>query len=332
MTIPQQSIWLRRFAKFVCFSTILLIFAGSMVTSTGSGLAVPDWPLSYGTFFPPMVGGVFYEHGHRMIATAVGFLMLCLSVWLAIAEKRKWIRNLGFYALLMVIIQGILGGVTVLFYLPTPISVIHGITAQVFFILTIVIAYSLSIERQERERQNEALRTNRNFNLWSVTTALLIFVQLILGAVMRHTGSGLSVPDFPTMGGYWLPIINDQVLANVNSWRFDHNLDPVSKVQIFYHLCHRLWALVILIAVCILNMRALECLRAPNKIRATIIFLDALIVIQINLGILTVLTEKMPIVTSLHVVTGALTLGTAVLLCLRVFPITFSQLQKNNFL
>src|SRR3954468_17710456 len=111
-------VWLRRYAKFVAASTLFLIFAGAMVTSTGSGLAVPDWPLSYGMVMPPMVGGVFYEHGHRMVASAIGFLTLVLAIWTARAERRAGLRRLAWAALAAVIAQGILGGLTVIFLLP----------------------------------------------------------------------------------------------------------------------------------------------------------------------------------------------------------------------
>ena len=124
--------WLRRFTKFVAGSTLFLIFAGAMVTSTGSGLAVPDWPLSYGMFFPPMVGGIFYEHGHRMIASAVGFLTIIQAVWLQMREPRKFVRILGWTALAAVIVQGILGGLTVIFLLPTAVSVSHAALAEIF--------------------------------------------------------------------------------------------------------------------------------------------------------------------------------------------------------
>src|SRR6478672_1465752 len=93
MTLPILDAtpqWLRRFTKFVALSTLFLIFAGAMVTSTGSGLAVPDWPLSYGMLMPPMVGGIFYEHGHRMAAAAVGFLTLVLAFWTWRTEPRRW--------------------------------------------------------------------------------------------------------------------------------------------------------------------------------------------------------------------------------------------------
>src|SRR3990167_821475 len=89
-TVHPTSPWLRMFAKLTCFATLFLIFAGAMVKSTDSGLAVPDWPLSYGMFFPPMVGGVFYEHGHRMVAATVGFMTLCLAIWLGVQEPRRW--------------------------------------------------------------------------------------------------------------------------------------------------------------------------------------------------------------------------------------------------
>ena len=178
---------LRHFSKLVCLSTLFLIFVGGLVTSTGSGLAVPDWPLSYGMLFPPMVGGVFYEHGHRMVASVVGFLTLILAIWMGRREKRVWVRNLGFAALAAVIAQGILGGITVKFFLPTSVSVCHGILAQTFFILTIIIAYSQSKERLELQDQPQ--KKPGNFLFWCLLTASLIYVQLIVGAIMRHTHS-----------------------------------------------------------------------------------------------------------------------------------------------
>src|SRR5213079_182823 len=112
-------LWLRNFTKFVAAATLFLIFAGAMVTSTGSGLAVPDWPLSYGRLMPPMVGGIFYEHGHRMVATTVGLLTIGLVIWLTRREPRAWVRRLGWAALAAVVAQGVLGGLTVIFLLPT---------------------------------------------------------------------------------------------------------------------------------------------------------------------------------------------------------------------
>ena len=117
---------LHLFAGFTAASTLILIAAGGLVTSTGSGLAVPDWPLSYGMLMPPMVGGVFYEHGHRMIATAVGFLTVILAIWTWRVENRLWVKRLAGIALAAVVLQGLLGGLTVIFLLPTPVSVSHA--------------------------------------------------------------------------------------------------------------------------------------------------------------------------------------------------------------
>ena len=137
--------WLHAYACLLAVATVVLIAAGGMVTSTGSGLSVPDWPNSYGYFmfaFPlsNMVGGIFYEHGHRLIASIVGMLTIGLVIWLWLDEPRRWIRRLGVIALAAVVLQGLLGGLTVLYFLPTPISVSHAGVAQIFFCLTVCLA------------------------------------------------------------------------------------------------------------------------------------------------------------------------------------------------
>src|SRR5438445_7021100 len=139
---PQP--WLRRFTKLVAGSALFLIFAGAMVTSTGSGLAVPDWPLSYGMLLPPMVGGIFYEHGHRMIAATVGFLTVIQAIWLQARARKKYLRVLGWSAVGAVIAQGLLGGLTVLFLLPPAISIAHAGLAEIFLCLNFSIAFFAS--------------------------------------------------------------------------------------------------------------------------------------------------------------------------------------------
>src|SRR5712672_788360 len=144
-TASDSTVMLNLFSRIVAFFTLILIFAGGLVTSTGSGLSVPDWPNTYGWFmfaFPmsKMVGGIFYEHAHRLIASTVGFLIVVLAVWLGRAEPRRWVRCLGYLALGAVILQGILGGITVLWYLPDAISIAHAGLAQVVFCLTATIA------------------------------------------------------------------------------------------------------------------------------------------------------------------------------------------------
>src|SRR5512135_1807223 len=143
-SIQPTPIWLRRFTKFVAASTLFLIYAGAMVTSTGSGLAVPDWPLSYGMLMPPMIAGIFYEHGHRMIAATVGFLTIIQAVWLQLRERKRFVRILGWTSLGAVIAQGVLGGLTVLFLLPHAISIAHAGLAEIFLCLNMSIAFFAS--------------------------------------------------------------------------------------------------------------------------------------------------------------------------------------------
>jgi heme a synthase len=320
-------VWLRHLTKITCFATLFLIFAGGMVTSTGSGLSVPDWPLSYGTFFPPMVGGVFYEHGHRMIASFVGLLTLIQAISLAIYEKRRWVRNLGFVALGAVILQGVLGGLTVLFYLPAPISVSHAILAQTFFLLTITIAYSESEERQKRE--GEKSRIQPAFLKSIVLFIVFIYTQLALGAVMRHTESGLAIYDFPTMGGEWIPRFDQKMINTINIWRFEHDLPYVTINQIVYHFLHRLGALLVLSGLCLVAFRGFRAYRDASLIRTTLQFLVFVVLIQVVLGILTVLTGKSPILTSIHVVTGAGILGLTLFLFLRSAPLQWNELKMS---
>jgi hypothetical protein len=141
MTTRLTSPWLRRYAAFLSLATFLLIIAGALVTSNDAGLSVPDWPTSFGTFrMPRMVGGVKFEHGHRMIAGTVSILTMVLALWLWRSEPRRWVRRLGALAVVTIIAQAVLGGITVLFYLPVAISVSHACLAQTFFCLTVSMA------------------------------------------------------------------------------------------------------------------------------------------------------------------------------------------------
>src|SRR5437867_1095975 len=117
---PMYNAWLHRYTILLAVCTLFLVIAGAAVTSHEAGLSVPDWPLSYGKLMPPMIGGIFYEHGHRMVATTVGMLTIVLAIWLWRTDRRRWMRRLGFIALVAVIAQGLLGGATVIFMLPKP--------------------------------------------------------------------------------------------------------------------------------------------------------------------------------------------------------------------
>jgi cytochrome c oxidase assembly protein subunit 15 len=177
---------LNRFAILVACATFFLIIAGALVTSHDAGLATSDWPLSNGQFFPKMVGNLFWEHGHRMIATTVGMLTIALAVYIRLKEKREWIWKLGMFALGVVILQGILGGLTVKLMLPLAVSSAHATLAQIFFCTTVSLAVFTSkswIEARPSLEEKGTLPLR-----YLCTAALLtIFLQLILGATLRHS-------------------------------------------------------------------------------------------------------------------------------------------------
>jgi cytochrome c oxidase assembly protein subunit 15 len=190
MTSPRALRNVHRFAVFTAGCTFLLLIAGALVTSNDAGLSVPDWPLSYGSLLPPMVGGIFYEHGHRMIATLVGTLSIVLAAWLWRVESRRWVRWLGVAALGAVVAQGILGGLTVLFFLPPPISAAHATLAQLFFCTVLSIALFTSAW-WERERLLVADPGRPSIHSLAVATACAVLCQLILGAAFRHKAFGI---------------------------------------------------------------------------------------------------------------------------------------------
>src|ERR1700691_6087716 len=200
---------LHRFAVFTACATLLLIVAGALVTSNDAGLSVPDWPTTFGSFYkiPRMVGGVKFEHGHRMVAEFVGLLTIILAVWTWRVEKRRWLRFLGLAALATVITQGILGGLTVLFFLPAPISSAHAAVAQTFFCIAVAIA--VFTERRWVEEQPRTELDHRRPALFTLTllSIFVLYVQLILGAMFRH--HGLS---------WWPHVINAGVVALVLAW------------------------------------------------------------------------------------------------------------------
>ena len=302
---------LHLFALLVAASTALLIFAGGLVTSTGSGLSVPDWPTTYGWFmftFPleKMVGGIFYEHSHRLIASGVGALIVVLAVWLWKAEPRAWVRRLGYLALAAVITQGILGGITVLWFLPDAVSIAHAGLAQLVFCLTVSIALFTSPgwTRTATAVDDHTLRA-----VSAVTTGA-IYLQIIVGATMRHTGAGLAIPDFP--------------------WAFGRMIPPIWTGPIAIHFAHRVGALIVAMLAAATVGHVLYHHRSQRDLRWPASLLVALIAVQITLGALTVLSGKQHIINSLHVVTGAMVLGTSLVLTLRAYRVRLAGPERRT--
>lgn len=170
--------------------TLFLVVAGALVTSNDAGLSVPDWPLSYGKLMPPMRGGIFYEHGHRMVATTVGLLTIVLTIWLAVSEPRRWMRRLGVAALAAVVAQGILGGMTVLFMLPKPVSISHACLAELFFSTTVAIVVFTSPSWKSGPASLPGAGSP-GIRLLAVALPLVTLCQVALGASYRHRLIGI---------------------------------------------------------------------------------------------------------------------------------------------
>ncbi len=327
-----SNILLRRLGIALSASTFFLIFLGGLVKSTESGLSVPDWPTTYGHFmftFPldQMVGGIKYEHTHRMVASLVGIFTVLMCVLLLKSSVPVWIRRLGIWAVVAVVLQGVLGGLTVKFFLPVWLSSMHGVLAQTFFLITIMIAYSLSMERGLR-LANVSLAYDGKFIRFVLILVGMVFIQLILGNLMRHTESGLAIPDFPTMGGKLIPSMDQEMLHRINFWRFEHDLDPVKMGQVHIHLAHRIWAFLIVLKLLYINRVAY--MRHLNNplIMKTLFWLNMAVLLQASLGIATVLSMKEVVTTTLHVAVGAGVLGLSFLLLLRSAPLGWADLKK----
>ncbi len=298
-------LWLHRYARLLVASTLVLLAVGGMVTSTNSGLSVPDWPTTYGYqmfSFPldQMVGGIFYEHGHRLIASCVGLLTIGLVIFLWRVEMRRWLKRLGLLALGAVILQGLLGGLTVIFLLPDAISISHAGLAQIFFSLTVAIAvFTSTWWRQPAAEPVDDPRLRRRL----VLLTALVYVQILLGATMRHTGAGLAIPDFPLSYGQIIP--------------------PFSSVPIALHFAHRLGAGLITV-VALMNASYIWRIhgRRPELVRPVWGLVIA-IALQVALGALVVLSGKQPLINTLHVATGATVLVTSLMLALRAFRVRF---------
>ncbi len=304
---------LHRFAQLLAAATFFLIIAGGLVTSTGSGLAVPDWPLSYGQVMPPMVGGIFYEHGHRMVATFVGFLTTILAFWVWKVDERRWMRSVAWVALGAVIAQGLLGGLTVYYLLPTSVSVMHATLAQSFFCLTVFVAMATSnswkfAPRQDRPGIGKTQRL-------AMLLAGSVLIQLILGALIRHTSSALAIPDFPLSYGRILPPSDASAITSLNDYRLTWwDLGPVTVTQIWIHFLHRAWAAVVCVLGVLLARDIFANHPTESRLREPALLLALLLVVQVFLGGLTVWSGRSVETATAHVATGALLLATSVFL------------------
>lgn len=288
---------LHAYAVVLAGATLALIFIGGLVTSTGSGLAVPDWPLAFGQFFPRMVGGVFYEHGHRMAAGVVATLTIVFAIWVAVVERRPLVRRLAFVAVAAVVAQALLGGLTVLLLLPVAISVAHACLAQAFLCVTVALAVVTSPGWASTRAAPIASDDEPSLAALTAATAVVVYVQLILGAVMRHSGAGLAIPDFPLAFGRVVP--------------------PFESSAVVIHFAHRVGALVVSCMVVWSAGRVLTRHRDDRNVTRPALLALALLATQVMLGALTIWTRKAVLPTTAHVAVGAALLATTLVLALR---------------
>jgi heme a synthase len=274
----------------------VLIVAGALVTSNDAGLSVPDWPTTFGSIYkmPHMVGGVKFEHGHRMVAEFVGLLTIVIAVWTWRAEKRRWMRVLGVAALGTVIAQGILGGITVLYFLPPAVSSAHAAVAQTFFCIAVSIALFTGRKWVEEVPQVEYDVRRPSLVTLTMLSIVVLYVQLILGAMFRH--KGLS---------WWPHVVHAGIVAIVLSWTSIRALTQYSRIEAVR--TPAITMLYLMIAQLCLGFTAFLTRVAWGK--------DAL-------------QPESPMVLSTvaHVAVGALLLATAVVLAIQVWrhvPVAF---------
>ncbi len=375
MARPVNNPWLNRFAVLTLAATFVLIGIGGLVTSKGVGMAVPDWPTTYGynMFLFPVshwVGGIFYEHTHRLVATVVGVLVVALTRWLGGRPARiplavigiletlagivlphldpklsgagfflsgiggvvllaavVWARNepaarplpqLGWLAFAAVQLQGLLGGLRVVLYYDQ-IGIFHAALAQAFLVLLCVITVFTSQwwRNLPAATPPQADRLRLRPVLLSVT--VLIFAQLIVGAIMRHQHAGLAIPDFPLAYHKLWPPMDAASVASYNQARLQvSETNPITAFQIALQMVHRLMALLVLCAVAFCAARTRRLGPRHPLARLSLACL-ALIFVQVFLGAATIWSDKAADIATLHVVAGALSLVVSALLTVVAF-------------
>jgi len=299
----SPSLALHRYTVVCATATFVLIFVGGLVTSTGSALAVPDWPLAFGKFIPPLTGGIRFEWGHRLAAGAVSVLTLILAIWTWWREPRQWVRTTAFAALGLILLQAGLGGLTVLMLLPLALAVAHAAAAQAFFCLMVamVVFNRRDFGRLAGNSEVGPPRKRPSLALLATLTTVAIYTQILVGAVMRHLGAGLAIPDFPMSYGRLVP--------------------PFYSFAVGINFAHRCGALVVTLLISWTSVRAIHLYSAERPLRNDAILILALVAMQITLGALTIWSGRAVLPTTAHVATGAALLGASIALTIRAYEL-----------
>jgi cytochrome c oxidase assembly protein subunit 15 len=327
--------------------TFPLIFLGGLVTSHHAGMSVPDWPNSYGYnmfLFPPRdwVGGILYEHTHRLLASGIGMMTIAVCVMTFFIDARRWVKWLAAGMLGFVILQGVLGGLRVVFN-NLNLAVVHGCVAQAFFCYAALMCMvtsrwwicgagwtapepgeQIGDPRATPLASQRLPRIGPGLRRLAVIATLAIYGQLIIGACMRHWNAGLAIPDVPLAYGHWLPPTTVQELHQINHQRAwaptppgRAALGPVTLGQIWIHYAHRVGAVAVSALLIGLMILIAMRYRRRRELALPALALAFLLVAQITLGVLTVLLRKPADVATAHVACGALTLMTTFVIAAR---------------
>lgn len=318
---------LNRFSILTAIFAVLLIGVGASVTSTGSGDAVPDWPLSYGTLFPRMAGGVLYEHSHRLVAGTLAILITILMIWLLRSKQPRYVKTFSVIAFVAVLLQATLGGLRVLVVsnekiqdtvtgifsvghiepVRIAIAITHATLAEIVLCMVFLIALFTS-KAWENFKLNEVRVGAKIAKLYTLAF-VFAFIQVLLGALVRHTQSGSVIPDFPLSFG--------KIIPPFGNLPYDPNSPfPISYAELQFkvaiHFAHRVWAFVVAGVGIYASILAIK--KDVKLLRGFAKLWIVLIALQILLGSFVIWTKLSVLVTILHVAVGATLLGTTLLL------------------
>lgn len=288
-----------RVAFIATLLTLALITLGGFVKNTGSSLACPDWPLCFGQVLPKMEGGVAIEHSHRLLASLVGFLTIAL---LALSWPFKRSPNpthgklfkISVFALFAVILQGVLGGITVLMKISPLVSTFHLALSQIFFMTLIYLA--LNSRPQGYPSLEKATDPSRKALKLLLITGILLYIQILWGAAIRHTGAGAACG----LGYKYSLLCMNAETGGLTLWP--------SQIQSQFHVIHRYFGIIMAFVIVIGTLPTLKWAKANNikPIRKMVVFSHAIVFIQILLGIYTVMSGIGTAAVTLHLLFAAL--------------------------
>lgn len=300
---------LHLWAHLTLIATFLLLCSGGIVTSKGVGMSVPDWPTTYGynMFLFPIskwVGGIFYEHSHRLLASGVGLMTMILSLWIFAVDSRQWVKMLGLAAFFAVCLQGLLGGLRVTLF-NNQIGIFHALLAQSF--LCAIGVLSVATSRKFLRGEWDIFHPDPVLKNLVLATTVLVFVQLGLGATMRHEHAGLSIPDFPLAYGKWIPDTSPAAIEAINATRTAEGQAATNALFIWVQMAHRGMAVLVLLGVALVFRRA----ATTSRLRVTKAWSSVwlgLVLLQALLGAWTIWSNKAADVATTHMALGALIL------------------------